>query len=128
MKNFLFRVLTKDKTQGYVGLVTNINSQTDLFWSVDELGFNPYDVEFKETTFGGISLPVNIVIEEDDDDEYGYIDEQEGVSFNEATSFDLTDEEQEQFFKLDSNGSYYDLANGCVEFEKWVMKNMVEVW
>jgi hypothetical protein len=48
----------------------------------------------------------------------GYIDDQEGVSFNEATSFDLTDEEQEQFFKLDSNGNYYDLANGCVEFEK----------
>ena len=67
MKNFLFRVLTKDKTQGYVGLITNINSQTDLFWSVDELGFNPYDVEFKETTFGGISLPVNIVIDDRDD-------------------------------------------------------------
>jgi len=116
MRNFLFRVLTKDKTQGYVGLITNMTSQTDLFWAVDELGFNPYDVEFKETDFGAISLPVNIEIEKDDDGDYEYIEEQEGVSFNEATSFDLTDEEHEQFFKLDSDANYYNLANECVEF------------
>ena len=53
MKNFIFRVLTKDKTQGYVGLVTNMNSQTDLFWAVDELGFNPYDVDLKKQPLGG---------------------------------------------------------------------------
>jgi hypothetical protein len=75
MNNYIFKIYSDDKTTGYMGLLVNIQSTEELFWKIDELGFNPTDVEFKLVEDScALSVPINIKEEEYMEEMFNYIE------------------------------------------------------
>ena len=88
MKNYVFRIYCDDMTEGFMGLLVNIPNQEELFWKIDELGFNPFEAEFMVVKdICALSVPIKINEEEFEEELFNYIENDvNDITFNDNMS------------------------------------------